>query len=179
MVVASAGESAVLLVAGVALVVLAAGGLADALTTPGHSASARRRAPQRTPYAAAAARRSRRSADRLALGLRSRDFCLLAGSFFICGLSTNGLIGTHLIPASMEHGIPEVMAASCSPPSVCWTITDHRLGLALGTVGTNRYLLCLEFGLGDFSTVPALGCRFSRARAVSYRPSLGLAPSVD
>src|SRR5205823_9977890 len=48
----------------------------------------------------------------LALGLRSRDFWLLAGSFFICGLSTNGLIGTHLIPASMEHGIPEVMAAS-------------------------------------------------------------------
>jgi sugar phosphate permease len=31
-------------------------------------------------------------------GLRSRDFWLLAGSFFICGASTNGLIGTHLIP---------------------------------------------------------------------------------
>src|SRR2546422_5004644 len=31
----------------------------------------------------------------LALGLRSRDFWLLAGSFFICGLGTNGLIGTH------------------------------------------------------------------------------------
>src|SRR5207244_4150400 len=51
----------------------------------------------------------------LALGLRSRDFCLLAGSFFICGLSTNGLIGTHLIPASMEHGIPEVTAATRRP----------------------------------------------------------------
>jgi sugar phosphate permease len=47
----------------------------------------------------------------LTRGLRSRDFWLLAGSFYICGLSTNGLIGTHLIPASMEHGIPEVMAA--------------------------------------------------------------------
>jgi hypothetical protein len=34
------------------------------------------------------------------------------GSFFICGASTNGLIGTHLIPAAMEHGIPEVTAAS-------------------------------------------------------------------
>jgi sugar phosphate permease len=42
----------------------------------------------------------------------SRDFWLLAGSFFICGASTNGLIGTHLIPASVEHGIPEVTAAS-------------------------------------------------------------------
>ena len=28
----------------------------------------------------------------------SRDFWLLSGSFFICGASTNGLIGTHLIP---------------------------------------------------------------------------------
>ena len=47
----------------------------------------------------------------LRLGLRSRDFWLLAGSFFICGASTNGLIGTHLIPACMDHGIPEVRAA--------------------------------------------------------------------
>lgn len=47
----------------------------------------------------------------LATGLRSRDFWLLAGSFFICGASTSGLIGTHLIPASVEHDIPEVAAA--------------------------------------------------------------------
>jgi MFS family permease len=42
----------------------------------------------------------------------SRAFWLLAGSFFICGLSTNGLIGTHLIPAAMDHGMGEVAAAS-------------------------------------------------------------------
>jgi sugar phosphate permease len=49
-------------------------------------------------------------------GLRSAwghpAFWLLAGSFFICGLSTNGLIGTHLIPAAMDHGFGEVAAAS-------------------------------------------------------------------
>ena len=44
-------------------------------------------------------------------GARSRDFWLLAGTFFVCGASTNGLIGTHLIPACMDHGIPEVTAA--------------------------------------------------------------------
>jgi MFS family permease len=43
---------------------------------------------------------------------RSRAFWLLAGSFFICGASTNGLIGTHLIPAAMDHGFGEVAAAS-------------------------------------------------------------------
>src|ERR1700674_2605410 len=48
----------------------------------------------------------------LRLGVRSRDFWLLAGSFFICGASTNGLIGTHLIPASIDHGMAEVTAAS-------------------------------------------------------------------
>ncbi len=42
---------------------------------------------------------------------RHRDFWLLAGTFFVCGASTNGLIGTHLIPACVDHGIPEVRAA--------------------------------------------------------------------
>lgn len=45
-------------------------------------------------------------------GARSRDFWLLAGSFFVCGASTSGLISTHLIPACGDHGIPEVRAAS-------------------------------------------------------------------
>jgi len=43
---------------------------------------------------------------------RSTAFWLLAGSFFICGASTNGLIATHLIPAAMDHGFGEVAAAS-------------------------------------------------------------------
>jgi MFS family permease len=43
---------------------------------------------------------------------RTPSFWLLAGSFFICGASTNGLIGTHLIPAAMDHGLGEVPAAS-------------------------------------------------------------------
>ncbi len=47
----------------------------------------------------------------LARAARHRDFWLLAGTFFVCGASTNGLIGTHLIPACMDHGMPEVQAA--------------------------------------------------------------------
>lgn len=39
------------------------------------------------------------------------EFWLLAGTFFVCGASTNGLIGTHLIPACHDNGIPEVRAA--------------------------------------------------------------------
>ncbi len=54
---------------------------------------------------------ARTALEALADGARSRDFWLLFGSFFICGASTNGLVGTHLIPAAHDHGIPEVRAA--------------------------------------------------------------------
>ncbi|HOA00764.1 MAG TPA: MFS transporter, partial [Dermatophilaceae bacterium] len=39
------------------------------------------------------------------------SFWLLAGTFFICGWSTNGLIGTHFIPAAHDHGMPPTTAA--------------------------------------------------------------------
>jgi sugar phosphate permease len=43
--------------------------------------------------------------------IRTTDFWLLAGSYFICGYTTNGLIGTHLIPHAIDHGIGEVATA--------------------------------------------------------------------
>lgn len=48
----------------------------------------------------------------LLLGARTRVFWLLAGSFAICGMTTNGLIGTHFIPAATDHGMPATTAAS-------------------------------------------------------------------
>jgi sugar phosphate permease len=50
--------------------------------------------------------------DALAAASRSRVFWLLAGTFFVCGATTNGLISTHLIPAAHDHGIAQVTAAS-------------------------------------------------------------------
>jgi predicted MFS family arabinose efflux permease len=47
----------------------------------------------------------------LRLARRSRAFWLLWGSFAVCGLSTNGLIGTHFIPAGADHGMSEPHAA--------------------------------------------------------------------
>lgn len=44
--------------------------------------------------------------------VRSRAFWLIAGSFWICGASTNGLIGTHFIAASVDHGIPQTSGAT-------------------------------------------------------------------
>jgi sugar phosphate permease len=42
---------------------------------------------------------------------RSRAFWILAGTFFVCGASTNGLIGTHLIAACHDHGISQIQSA--------------------------------------------------------------------
>ena len=43
---------------------------------------------------------------------RSRVFWILFATFWICGWSTNGLIGTHFIPAAHDHGMPETTSAS-------------------------------------------------------------------
>jgi sugar phosphate permease len=43
---------------------------------------------------------------------RVRDFWLLAGTFFVCGWTTNGAVQYHFIPAAHDHHIPEVTAAS-------------------------------------------------------------------
>ncbi|AZG48799.1 MFS transporter [Gordonia insulae] len=48
----------------------------------------------------------------LVRGARVPAFWLLAGSFAICGMTTNGLIGTHFIPAARDHGMPTTVAAS-------------------------------------------------------------------
>ncbi|KUI38628.1 MFS transporter [Mycobacterium sp. GA-2829] len=49
--------------------------------------------------------------DGLLRGARVPAFWLLAGSFAICGMTTNGLIGTHFIPAANDHGMPTTVAA--------------------------------------------------------------------
>lgn len=43
---------------------------------------------------------------------KTSTFWLLAGCFFICGVTANGLIGTHLIPHAIERGIPQLTAAT-------------------------------------------------------------------
>jgi sugar phosphate permease len=65
-------------------------------------------APTPAPTTGAA----RRAIGALASAARTRPFWLLAGGFAICGATTNGLIGTHFIPAAHDHGLPETTAAS-------------------------------------------------------------------
>jgi predicted MFS family arabinose efflux permease len=55
---------------------------------------------------------ARRALSVLRRSSRSGTFWLLVGGFAICGASTNGLIGTHFVPAAHDHGMPETTAAS-------------------------------------------------------------------
>lgn len=50
--------------------------------------------------------------DTIVQARKIRDFRILFFTFFVCGLSTNGLIGTHFIPAAHDHGMAEPVAAS-------------------------------------------------------------------
>jgi predicted MFS family arabinose efflux permease len=43
--------------------------------------------------------------------IKDNNFLILFFTFFVCGLSTNGLIGTHFIPAAHDHGMQETVAA--------------------------------------------------------------------
>jgi hypothetical protein len=43
---------------------------------------------------------------------RTRTFWLLAGTFFICGWTTNGIVSTHFVPTMHDHGMGATTAAS-------------------------------------------------------------------
>lgn len=92
-----------------------------------------------------------RAVRALGTGLRSRDFWLLSGSFFVCGASTNGLIGTHLIPACIDHGIPEVAAAGLLAAMGVFDMVGTTLSGWLSDRWDNRMLLAWYYGLRGLS----------------------------
>ncbi len=85
--------------------------------------------------------------------LRTRDFWLLAGSFFVCGYTTVGLITTHLLPHSLEHGFEKV--------EISWAIAFmggmNIVGTTISGWLTDRYdnrkLLATYYGMRAISLV--------------------------
>lgn len=88
-----------------------------------------------------------------ALGRASgkRDFWILFGTFFICGASTNGFIGTHFIPACGDHGIPEVRAAGYLAMMGAFDLVGTTLSGFLTDRWNSRYLLTWYYGLRGLS----------------------------
>src|SRR5215475_6688910 len=81
----------------------------------------------------------------------SATFWVLAGTFFICGLSTNGLILSHFISLCADYGMPAVEAAS--------TLAMMGVFDLVGTIGSgwlsdrydSRALLSWYYGLRGLS----------------------------
>jgi MFS family permease len=85
------------------------------------------------------------------VALRTGDFWLLAGSFFICGYTSNGLIGTHLIPHAIEHGFSEVTAASAVGLMGAMNIVGTLGSGWLSDRYDNRKLLAAYYGFRALS----------------------------
>jgi sugar phosphate permease len=106
-------------------------------------------APDTAPDAPAAPAEPRGGVMRLAL--RRPEFWLLATTFFVCGATSNGLIGTHLIPYAVDCGIPQVAAAGL----LALMGTMNFLGTVASGWLTDRYdprkLLCCYYGFRGLS----------------------------
>ena len=89
----------------------------------------------------------------LAEAARTRPFWLLAGSFFCCGASTNGLIGTHLIPACLDNGIPEVTSAGLLAAMGVFNMVGTTGSGWLSDRVDNRVLLAVYYSLRGLSLI--------------------------
>jgi predicted MFS family arabinose efflux permease len=116
------------------------------------------RAPEVVPVTGGFVRAAGTALGQLREASRSFTFWVLAGTFFVCGWSTNGLIQTHFVPAAHDHGMPPTTAASLLALIGIFDIA--------GTIGSgwlsdrvdSRLLLLVYYGLRGLSllAVPAL-----------------------
>jgi MFS family permease len=93
----------------------------------------------------------RQSVDaRLPRVWRRRPFPRLL-AVFVCGASTNGLIGTHLIPACVDHGLAEVTGAGLLAATGVFSFLGGTLSGWLSDSWDNRLLLAWYYGLRGLS----------------------------
>ncbi|GAB2454832.1 MFS transporter [Comamonas humi] len=81
----------------------------------------------------------------------NRTFWVLAGSFFICGLSTNGLVQTHFISLCGDNGLGPVPAASVLATMGAFDFVGTVLSGWLSDRYDNRKLLFWYYGLRGLS----------------------------
>jgi len=82
---------------------------------------------------------------------RMPAFWVLSGTFFICGASTNGLIGTHFIAACGDHGIAEMRAATLLAAMGIFDLIGTTASGWLSDRVDNRILLATYYGLRGLS----------------------------
>jgi len=81
----------------------------------------------------------------------NRTFWILAGTFFICGLSTNGLLQTHFISLCGDNGMTAVPAASVLAMMGAFDLVGTTVSGYLSDRYDNRKLLFWYYGLRGLS----------------------------
>ncbi|PTB18292.1 MFS transporter [Trinickia symbiotica] len=111
-------------------------------------------APDAPPAAAA----TKQNPLALAFGMllsasKKRDFWLLFFSFFVCGASTNGYIGTHFIAMCGDYGMTEVQGASVLAAMGVFDLFGTTLSGWLSDRFNSRVLLFWYYGLRGLSLI--------------------------
>jgi predicted MFS family arabinose efflux permease len=83
----------------------------------------------------------------------SRTFWILFATFFICGLSTNGLIQTHWISLCGDYGVAPVAAAGALAAIGAFDFVGTILSGWLSDRYDNRWLLFIYYGLRGLSLI--------------------------
>ncbi|MES2071098.1 MAG: MFS transporter [Pseudomonadota bacterium] len=85
--------------------------------------------------------------DALRSSLKMRDFWLLFISFFVCGMSTNGYIGTQFIAMCGDYGISAVGGAGILAAMGMLDLVGTTMSGWLTDRYNSRVLLCWYYGL--------------------------------
>ena len=91
----------------------------------------------------------------------SATFWVLAGTFFVCGLSTNGLVQTHFIAYCGDLGVAAVTAASVLAVMGAFDFVGTLGSGWLSDRVDNRALLFMYYGLRGLSLLYLPGSPFS------------------
>lgn len=89
--------------------------------------------------------------EALLRAVREPVFWVLAGTFFVCGLTTNGLVGTHLIAYCGDHGIEQVAAAGLLSLMGFFDLVGTTLSGWLTDRYNPRKLLAVYYGVRGLS----------------------------
>ncbi|MEZ2354145.1 MFS transporter [Caballeronia sp. RCC_10] len=84
---------------------------------------------------------------------RTRDFWLLFFSFFVCGASTNGYVGTHLIAMCSDYGMTQVQGATLLAAMGIFDLFGTTLSGWLSDRFNARFLLFWYYGLRGLSLI--------------------------
>lgn len=89
----------------------------------------------------------------LAMASKTRDFWLLFFSFFVCGASTNGYIGTHFIAMCSDYALTQVQGATLLATMGIFDLVGTTLSGWLSDRFNARYLLFWYYGLRGLSLI--------------------------